>query len=66
MSERSGVREQGTERVSGASELAKGRASGPVLQSGFLVILDHSATKMMTSQLYTRLKSKRNFLTLND
>ena len=35
------MREQGTERVSGASELAKGRASGPVLQSGFLVILHH-------------------------
>ena len=31
-----------SERVSGASEWANGRTSDPVLQSGFLVILDHS------------------------
>ena len=46
-SERSGGREQSeqsgaSERVSGASEQANGRASGPVLTSGFLIILDHS------------------------
>ena len=29
--------------MSGASERANGQASGPVLQSVFLVILDHSA-----------------------
>ena len=36
--------EQGgaSERVSGVSEQANGRASSPVLTSGFLVILDHS------------------------
>ena len=48
MSERSGGRERSeqsgaSERVSGASELANGRASGPVLQSVFLAVLDHSA-----------------------
>ena len=47
-SERSGVyvqREQGrmSEQVSGTSEQANGRASGPILQSGFFVILAHSA-----------------------
>ena len=30
-------------RVSGASERANGRASGPVLQSVFLAVIDHSA-----------------------
>ena len=29
--------------MSGASEQANGRASGPVFQSVFLVVLDHSA-----------------------
>ena len=47
MSERSGGRERSeqsaaSERVSGASERANGRASGPVLQSVFLAVLDHS------------------------
>ena len=47
MSEHSGARQcrkqcGASERVSGASERANGRASGPVLTSGFLVILDHS------------------------
>ena len=32
-----------SERVSGASERANGRASGPVLQSVFLAVIDHSA-----------------------
>ena len=46
-SERSGGRERSeqsgaSERVSGASERANGRASGPVLQSVFLAVLDHS------------------------
>ena len=31
-----------SERVSGASERANGRASGPVLQSVFLAVFDHS------------------------
>ena len=29
--------------MSGASEQANGRANGPVLTSGFLIVLDHSA-----------------------
>ena len=46
-SERSGGRErseqsEASERVSGASKRANGRASGPVLQSVFLAVLDHS------------------------
>ena len=56
-SERSGVREQSeqggaseqvsgvSERVSGASKRANGRASGQVLQSGFLFILAHSVVE---------------------
>ena len=48
MSEYSGAHEQSEqggsiERVSGASERANGQASGPVLTSGFLFVLDHSA-----------------------
>ena len=31
--------------MSGASERANGRANGPVLQSVFLVVIDHSATE---------------------
>ena len=47
MSERSGGREQSeqfgaSERVSGASERANGRASGTVLQSVFQAVLNHS------------------------
>ena len=43
----SGGREQSeqseaSERVRGASERANGQASGPVLQSGFLITLDRS------------------------
>ena len=38
-SKQGGARKQ----VSGASKPANGRASGPVLQSVFLIILDHSA-----------------------
>ena len=34
-----------SERVIGENDRANGRASGPVLQSGLLVILDHSAMK---------------------
>ena len=50
MSEHSEGREQSeqsgaSERVSGASERANGRASGPVLQSVFLVVLAHSVLK---------------------
>ena len=46
-SERSGGREQSeqsgaSERVSGASEPANGRVSGPVLMSLFLFVPDHS------------------------
>ena len=48
MSERSGGREQSeqsgaSERVSGASEQANGRASGPVFTSRFLAYLNHCA-----------------------
>ena len=43
-SERTSERcERTSERVSGASERANGRASGPVLQSVFLIVLAHSA-----------------------
>ena len=50
-SERRGGREQSeqsgaSERVSGASELANGRASGPALEYEFLAVLDHSARKL--------------------
>jgi len=34
---------KGLSEVSGASERAKGRASGPLLQSVFLAVIDHSA-----------------------
>ena len=52
-SERSGGRERSeqsgaSERVSGASEWANGRASGPVLQSVFLAVFDHSAQFSVT------------------
>ena len=33
---------EGVSEVSGASERANGRASGPVLQSVFLAVIDHS------------------------
>ena len=47
-SERSRGREQSeqsgsSKRVSGVGERGNGRASGPVLTSGFLTVLDHSA-----------------------
>ena len=50
-SEQSGASERvsdASERVSGGSERANGRASHPVLQSGFLIILDHSNTEEST------------------
>ena len=52
-SEHSGAREQSElggvrERESGASERANGQASGPVIQSGFLVDLGHSALADLT------------------
>ena len=37
------VSEQASEQVSGASKEMNGRVSGPVLQSVFLAVLDHSA-----------------------
>ena len=53
-SEGSGGREQSeqsetSERVSGASERANGRASGPVFTSVFFSIFDHSALLIMIS-----------------
>ena len=50
MSERSGGREQSEQSraskwVSGVSERANGRASGPVLQSVFLAVIDHSESE---------------------
>ena len=55
MSERSGGRERSeqfgaSERVSGANERANGRASGPVLQSVFLAVIDHSARGFFGAQ----------------
>ena len=38
---------EGVSEVSGASERANGRASGPILQSVFLVILAHSETRFI-------------------
>ena len=35
--------------MSGASERANGRASGPVLQSVFLAVIDHSAMSAFSS-----------------
>ena len=54
MSERSGGRERSEqsgagERVSGAKEQANG-ASGPVLSSGFLVNLAHSAFNVLSKR----------------
>ena len=37
--------------MSGASERANGRASGPVLQSVFLVVLDHSVLFSSSGQI---------------
>ena len=56
-SERSGGREQSeqsgaSERVSGASDRANGRASGPVLTSRFLFVPDHSAIVKGTAQRF--------------
>ena len=51
-SERSGARKRSkwcglSERVSGASKRANGRASGPVLQSVFLVVLAHYLEELL-------------------
>ena len=53
MSERSGGRERSehsgaSEQMSDASEQANGRASGPVPQSVFLAVIDHSAMNQST------------------
>ena len=40
---------KGVSKVSGASERANGRASGPVLQSVFLVLLAHCASVVFSS-----------------
>ena len=48
----------GSEQVSGGSERANGRASGPVLTSGFLVILAHSAAKKGGSEYPPKEKEK--------
>ena len=58
MSERSGRREQSeqsgaSKQVSGASERANGRASGPVPQSVFLVILAHSGLALLVNAILT-------------
>ena len=44
--------------MSGASERANGRASGPVLQSGFLFILDHSVPTETNSKNYVILRPR--------
>ena len=41
--------------MSGASERANGRASGPVLQSLFLTVIDHSVLENSRTHLKTRL-----------
>ena len=44
---------EGVSEVSGASERANGRASGPVLPSVFLAVIDHSVlVKMDFYQIY--------------
>ena len=76
-SERSGGRERSeqsgsSERVSGASERANGRASGPVLTSRFLFVPDHSGagfgSNLLSHQVYARLGSavNRNLLAFLD
>ena len=47
-----------SKRVSSVSGRANGRASGPVLQSGFFVILDHSA---MIRALHVKFR-RRDFI----
>ena len=67
-SERSGGRERSeqsraSEQVSGASERANGRASGPVLQYVFLAVLDHSERFFWLSSLvdaFVRHKKRHN------
>ena len=56
VSKRSGGREQSeqskaSEQMSGASERANGRASGPVLQSVFLAVIDHSGQRALSHSL---------------
>ena len=53
VSEQSGA----SERVSGASERANGRASGPVLQSVFLVVPAHCASVTCVNR--SKIKSNR-------
>ena len=58
MNERSGGRKRSeqfrvSERVSGASERANGRASGLVIQSVFLAVFDHSDQRVCPSHLHT-------------
>ena len=43
--------------MSGASDRANGRVSGPVLQSVFLAVLDHSAAMKMHLRRATRFYS---------
>ena len=49
------------ERVSGASEKVNGRASGPVLTSGFLIIPAHSGVgaRALFKCVYIRGQSKK-------
>jgi len=42
-----------SERVSGANEGANGQASGPVLQSVFLAVIDHSGKSVFIPQSHT-------------
>ena len=52
--------------VSGASERAIGRASGPVLQSVFLAVLDHSASVHQCRVIYRMMKIKKKSPTKKD
>jgi len=70
-SERSGGRERSeqsgaSERVSGASERANGRASGPVLTSRFLADLNHSALYNYVKNIYRGLGKWRVVYTKKD
>ena len=47
------IRAEQAQPVSGASERANGRASGPVLRSVFLVVIDHSVVRYMDCRTLT-------------
>ena len=66
-SERSGAREQcgASEQVSGASRRANGRASGPVLSSGFLVDLAYCAASLPSFEMAGRTMVQNSIIILS-